>query len=149
MIRFSKLMIIYIILLTSISYDCASNRNQPSEKTIPSEKKADDTHSPLPPPPLPPGTARTNIEILGCEEKNDHYICLFRVKEVYEYGSATPPLPPGTEINVEVTKYFLQQNHYHVSEILKNGNRLDSTLKHRHHPDQAKTSFSWRVIQFK
>lgn len=97
---------------------------------------------------LAPGTAKVTAEVLTRTEKERFYVCSFRIKTVHGYGSATPPLPPGTEIKVAISKTLLEKSSRTPSEFLKNGNTLKMTLSYRENLLIKKALPSWRVIVF-
>ncbi len=61
-----------------------------------------DQTKPIPPAAPAPGSASILGEVLGCDALSDQVSCRVSVQNVMAYGSATPQLPPGTEIAIEI-----------------------------------------------
>ena len=62
---------------------------------------------PAPPPPIAPGTAQVTAILLSAEEAENSHRCTLRINQVLGYGSSTPPLPSGSEIEVIIPVHVI------------------------------------------
>ena len=109
-----------------------------------------DRNIPVPDDPisLTPGTVRVKAIVLDREEKEMIYLCTFRIEETHGYGSATPPLPSGSEVKLEVSKLLIERNQIQASKLLKKGNIVKATISFQESRPEIKEAVSWRVVKF-
>ena len=105
----------------------------------------------IPPPPKAqsPGTARISASLVQREEVTEGYRCLLEVDSVHGYGSGTPPLAPGTEIEVMFFSEMLDNVEFSSSAdtLLAPGAFLHLTLKHAGMASLlGAQNSSWRVM---
>lgn len=82
----------------------------PERPTITAQKDTTDSIPAPPGEPLSPGTAQVKATILTVEGSAEQPRTItIRVDEVLGYGSSTPPLPTGTELDLQV-KGYLESN---------------------------------------
>ena len=90
---------------------------------------------PLPPPPpgpIAPGSAKITAEVLRFDSTDGGYISTIRVIEVHGYGSATPPLAPESELEVQFHNAVLSGADMTPEDNrLAPGSRVTLTIKHR------------------
>ena len=123
---------------------CASEGDNLNQNTNADKKM------PVPADPISfaPGTVRVTAVILDSEEKEKIFLCTFRIEETHGYGPATPPIPFGSEVKVEVTKFLLERNEIQASELLKEDNLIKATIRFQEPRPLTGDAVSWRAIQF-
>ena len=134
-----------LVIPLSLTLVCCISSGRNAVRNPTSSQKQPVSYSSLS---LSPGTARVSAVVLTCTEQKGHFVCSFRIKTVYGYGSATPPLPEGTKINVKVSKILFEKSSRVTSQLLKNGNTLEVTLSYRENISTEKSAVSWRAVQF-
>ena len=134
------------VLIASLSWmliSCA-----PSGQNV-NRNKASKHNHPIPSDPitLAPGTVRVLAVVVDWTERERDHQCTFRVEETFGYGSATPPLPSGSEVKVEVSKFFFEKSEYQASDLFKKGNIVRATLRFQEPRSISKDSVSWRAVK--
>jgi len=138
------LLSIFILALSFALFNCISPKRKPVHSPTPSQELP----VPAPPKSLAPGSAIASAVLLTCEEREKLFMCQFRIKTVDGYGAATPPLPKGTKINVEVSKTLFKKSSRSATQLLKKGNTLKMTLRYREQGPGKHAPASWRVFRF-
>ncbi len=138
--------LIFSALITSLSWlliCCAPYGQNVNRNT------ASNHNYPVPSDPiiLAPGTVRVSAVVIDCTEKEKVHLCTFQIEETHGYGAATPPLPLGSEVSVEVSKFLLEKGEYLASDLLKKGNIVKATLRFQEPRSTTKDAVSWRAIK--
>lgn len=141
-----KRSLLFVLTITFILMvvGCISSKGDSTQRTMPTQKKP----VPSPPSSLAPGTADVSAVVQACTEHKKNFICFLRIKTVHGYGSATPPLPAGTVIQVRVPKSLIEKNSRTSSQMLKKGNNLKVILSHEGPVMGESLSVYWHVIRF-
>jgi len=95
---------------------------------------------------MAPGTVQVLAIVVDWTEREKDHLCTFRIEKTYEYGSATPPLPSGSEVSVEVSKFLFEKSEYLASDLLKKGNIVRATLRFQEPRSTANDAISWRAV---
>ncbi len=141
--RFTHLLVLLLIIFSLILFSCASSINEKSKSTVSSQKEI---MHPTPSQSIPPGTANVSAAILTCEKKKDYFSCSFRIITVHGYGSATPLLPPGSEIIIEIVKINFKERNPPLSQTLQPGNILKMSLSYNQALSRKNSISSWQAI---
>ncbi len=122
---------------------CAS-----SKKNVPQEKIS--TENDWRPPsrgetPLSPGTVKVKAGITSIDEHKQNIVV--RIERVIGYGPATPILPVGSEIQIELSSSLQEKLKSSKEFSLIQGDTATITMKHDQHLTSDVTSSQWRIIQ--
>ena len=139
------ILIVGLIVLTLAA--CAS-----SKKRKRNQAEAEQTAT-APPnvAPVSPGSAQVAVKILSFEETPGGYHCRIKVQRVDAYGSGTPPLPEGSDIEILVRKDILFQSEpsKDASEILAADTPIEMILRYQKAPEFGGVkSPLWHVVRF-
>jgi hypothetical protein len=116
-------LIIFAVVLC-LFLGCSSSRNDVQEQ--------EETSSSSTPPPvvsLSPESAKVEAYLLEYNQEEDHLICRIKIEKVIAYGSATPPLPSGTNIYVEISNKLLDANPEVRRKFSNNEHLFGMTIK--------------------
>ncbi len=142
---FTRLFHTAIVISLSWMFICCAPQDENRDQNADPDKKIPVPADPIS---LAPGTVRVTAAVLDRAEKEKIYLCTFRIEETHGYGSATPPLPSGSEVKVEVSKFLLERNNIQAPELLKKGNIIGATIRFQEPRPMTDDEVSWRVVQF-
>ena len=143
--RLLSFMFLIVLLYGSIFFKSCATSNKVENKV--KKAKKEQPSSPLPHSTLAPGTARILAEVLSHKELNQRRMCEILIKKVLEYGSTTPPLPIGTKLEIEISKTFVDKNETRLSEILKESQPVELTIRFQKQVMFGETLSRWFLIQ--
>ena len=133
-----------LLMICSLSFFCVA--------CLSSEKKLDKTNnhsqktinSPVS---FPPGTASVFVTILNLKttEKNKSYIA--RIDTVYGYGSSTPPLSIGSEIELTISSISFPNDMERVSKDFKSETGHKLNLSFRGKKLGQERANKWQIIK--
>lgn len=92
-----------------------------------------------------PGTARVRATVQDCQPHDaTGYRCRIDIREVIAYGSATPVLEIGEDVNVRVAEDVVDAQE--DGERWREGAEVEVTLLHEEQPTAEETSgATWRL----
>ena len=128
--------LIFSLVLTTFLLGCAANKSKKNER---------ESTTPLSEISLAPGYISTKLEILKIEDSNK---VTAKVIEVLSYGSATDPLPTGTELVFMMTEKYSKE----VSNKIKVGNLIQTILSSGSSGmmmDESNKQKTWKLISIK
>lgn len=124
---------------------CQASRQGESSDPATSQAQADTGSDSLRPAGVEPGpapsTARVRATVQACRQEANGYRCMLKIREVVAYGSATPVLGVGAEIDVRVPEGRQDR------ESLPDGAEVEVTLSHSEQlASSGKTISSWTLV---
>ncbi|GEM_PF-7023375 len=133
-----------ILVLTVFLAGCGKN----DTKNSPKSKKVDTTDKQTEPeaaPSLPPNAARImgHVQSLG-DTSTSTFNISFKIKQIKGYGSSTRPLSKNQELQLEVSKQFLEKKGIH----LQSGDSLHIVISQTMTLGEESGS-TWRIVDFK
>jgi hypothetical protein len=123
-----------ILVAVMVSFSCSSSE----EKIKQNDVMTDSLKYKMS---IPPGMADVRAEILKCSEENEDFKCRILIKEILAYGSSTPMLSPGVEIESYVSKSLLEKE----SKKIKEGEIYLMRISQKRAPSDKEY---WELIMF-
>ena len=141
--------ILYFTLCLSLSSCSTSKKEQPETAPTASISSTMPDTIPTPPKPLAPGTAQVTASVMEFQEATGGVRCSLKIATVHGYGSATPPLPPDTIIDVLISNSLLERvdTSKSTDTLLATDNTFKLTLKHTAMAGMlGNNSTSWQAV---
>jgi len=104
-------LIVVMFFIGVVIISCNSSRSSEDKMS----KENPKTEKPDPSIPPSPGQADVKALVKDLSENASNIIADVSIGEVLAYGASTPPLAPGTEVNILISK----------QAIIKNGNKIE------------------------
>lgn len=98
--------------------------------------------------PLPPGSANIKAWIQDYREEEGSFACKMKISEVNGYGPATPPLPQGYILTIDVPKSLIEKNKYEADKIFVRGKLVKMSVRYQRTMQQDSASDKWIATGF-
>lgn len=137
-------------LMLAVSLNCCSciNRNDTGTTQIQKEASKEAAGN-LPERSLPPGQADIEAWMQDFREVEDGFLCKVKISQVNGYGPATPPLPQGYVITLDVPGSLLEKNRYEAGKIFVRGKLLALSIRYQKAPLNKTASGRWIATGFR
>ena len=141
------LLLTALLIIVLIGCPCSSTKIGAEVDTV----EIIPTTSTIPPPPhssrsYAPNTALVTASVLTHEEHEKDYACTVQIEKVHGYGSATPVIPKGEEVDIQIPKNLLLRLEKDPPVVLQKDTRLKMTLRSPLPGLQGESGKVWRVL---
>jgi hypothetical protein len=133
------------VLLSIIFFNCVSTQDNLSQDTV-----STDENWVAPPrmnPPPSPGTVKAVAQIMEITEENGQPMAMVRIQKVIQYGPATPLLPAGSEIVLDIPQPLFEKATGQDKQTVSRGNTITVTLKRSQRLISEEAKSRWKMIE--